>query len=185
MEEVILYPYSFHTVSFRLGHSFDRTATGVFRRPNVAGTVSMDLFKTLTLTVYTQVNLALKPDSPLLLHDRPGTRHRLIAPGNYIRETDLLRKRVLTDSLEQKTLHQILVRTYHTVMWVCTRPAKHKPCPWTSNFWTIFKTMGFPNKAVRPLVIESSWHIHQARLPPYVKLQSDPYIDELFWIESQ
>lgn len=97
-------------------------------------------------------------------------------------DSNVLRKRILTDTLERKTLHQVLGKNrghQHTVMLVCTRPSSQVAYPWIKEFWTQCR---FPSGTVRPLVVESTWHVHQCRAPEYVTAET--YDDEAFWTED-
>ncbi|KAI8143488.1 FAD binding domain-containing protein [Fennellomyces sp. T-0311] len=119
--------------------------------------------------------------------------------GTYILETSLLRNRILkseTSTLERKTLRQIINHSVatnpstatftsacYTILWVCTRPSNYDACPWTKQFWTKFMAANYAPRAVRPIVIESTWHVQTFTAPSFA---TEGFYDngEAFWMED-
>lgn len=90
------------------------------------------------------------------------------------------------DRIERQTIRQILSGNgaKHTILWLCSRPSKYPPCPWTGIFWDKLVNLKYSDKAVRPLVVESTWHVHEYRLPEYVTTGSKDLLENAFWMED-
>lgn len=101
-------------------------------------------------------------------------------------ETSLLLKRSLDiDSsntmLDRKSLHQITHNTgKHIALLVATRPKTYEPCSLVSTFWRKFR-----NSNIRPLVIESVWHVPEYNLAKDIRdeIDDEKQESENFWIE--
>ena len=103
-------------------------------------------------------------------------------------ETGLLRKRILTSAsrLERKTLRDILqgCRDQHTIIFVGSRPSRRTYCPWTRDFWIkVSKT--YSSQAVQPIIIESTWHTRDSRVPDYVEEKEQENVGDIFWLEDR
>ena len=107
----------------------------------------------------------------------------LIEPGKFMLDTGVLRKRIITNDLERRTLHQVLQGNTGKIfmIWIGSRPSRVDQCPWTSGFWNKFISRNYA--AVRPVVIESTWHMHTNTAPAYVdELQT---AEAAFWTEDK
>ena len=114
-----------------------------------------------------------------------------------MRETVALRKRIINiQEIERPTLHTILQQEgfQHSVIWIATRPSSSNPCEWTQEFWRKYVTQfGSPKKnntvaALRPIIIESTVHATQCKLPTYVSKNVENYkggVEQVFWTEEQ
>ncbi|KAG0189103.1 hypothetical protein DFQ28_003902 [Apophysomyces sp. BC1034] len=125
-----------------------------------------------------QIQLSL-PASPILGSSDPG----LLSTGQYLPDTALLRRRVIlgTESgVVSKTLRQILQQSpRHTALLVATRPP-HFP---RNTLTTIFWNKVLPYRAtVRPIVVESAWHVFDHRVPKEIDQVEDA--TDGFWIEG-
>ncbi|KAG0180911.1 hypothetical protein DFQ29_009849 [Apophysomyces sp. BC1021] len=125
-----------------------------------------------------QIQLIL-PASPILGSSDPG----LLSTGQYLPDTALLRRRVIlgTESgVVSKTLRQILQQSpRHTALLVATRPP-HFP---RNTLTTIFWNKVLPYRAtVRPIVVESAWHVFDHRVPKEIDQVEDA--TDGFWIEG-
>lgn len=103
--------------------------------------------------------------SPLIVKSHPS----LIKTGAFLPETALLLKRSLnteSPTLDRKSLHQIVHASgKHIVLLVATRPKIYEPCSLVTTFWRKFQN----NNNVRPLVIESVWHVPEYDLAEEIK----------------
>lgn len=119
----------------------------------------------------------------MLLSTTPG----LIEAGIHMPETVILRKRVMSpDTIDRRTLYQIVsgTRSQHILLFVATRPSHLPASPLVQDFWDKLQTKHFHDKAVRPIIVESTWHIDECRLPNYVDT-TNPSNEEAFWSEYQ
>ena len=111
----------------------------------------------------------------------------LIQPGKFMHETAVLRKRVITNKLERCTLHQILATdttAQHAILWISSRPSRFPSHSLTNEFWTNFVDKKIPSLAARPIIIESSWHVHECISPDYVKEGQQTIAENAFWSED-
>ncbi|KAI9315820.1 FAD binding domain-containing protein [Dichotomocladium elegans] len=120
--------------------------------------------------------------SPLVVQT---LRSKLIPSGHFMPNTAVLRRRVIADRIVRKTLHEILAdngpTSKYVALWVSTRPSSHEPHPWTPMFWTRITRW---RHAVRPLVVESTWHVCSFDTRPHYALNSAEDDDDAFWMED-
>ncbi|KAI8142975.1 hypothetical protein BJV82DRAFT_113408 [Fennellomyces sp. T-0311] len=130
-----------------------------------------------------QIYTRIPKESPLLPSAVKITKG-IIEPGKFMLDTGVLRKRIITDDLERRTLHQILKSNsgQHSMIWVGSRTSRVEACPWTSEFWSKFTSSNYA--AVRPIVIESTWHVHESTTPDYVDKSQWDLAEEAFWTED-
>ncbi|KAI8148766.1 FAD binding domain-containing protein [Fennellomyces sp. T-0311] len=132
-----------------------------------------------------QIGTRLPKESILILQPSDGAKD-LIQPGEFIRDTTFLRRRIISEDahFDRRSLHQIIQsnKVQHTIIWLASRPARLGPSPWTQDFWSKFNNYEYPKASVRALVVESVWHTHRSAKPPYVATTEDA-IDH--WIEEQ
>ncbi|KAI9251921.1 hypothetical protein BDA99DRAFT_185831 [Phascolomyces articulosus] len=130
-----------------------------------------------------QIAVELPKESPLLPQTTPITD--LIAPGQYIRGTVPLRKRLINkDDFERTTLHHLLQNTIpqYTILWVSSRSSCYSGNPLTRAFWSKFNdTYANPAATVKPIIVESAHHSLQNKLPTYVTTKG---YEEAFWLEE-
>jgi hypothetical protein len=90
-----------------------------------------------------------------------------------------------TTILDRKSLHQIVHNTgKHTALLIATRPKKYKSCSLVTPFWKKFQN----SPSVRPLIIESVWHVPEYDLAEDIKDElkngnTEKMESENFWIE--
>lgn len=119
----------------------------------------------------------------MLLTTTPG----LIEAGMHMPETVILRKRVMSpESIDRRTLYQIVsgTRSQHILLLVAPRHSHMPASPLVQDFWEKLQAKKFHSKAVRPVIVESTWHIDECRLPSFVD-STDPSNEEAFWSEYQ
>ncbi|KAI9499420.1 FAD binding domain-containing protein [Zychaea mexicana] len=159
----------------------------------LSGALSFDRIKNYFIVQMMQVHVRLPKESQLL-HSANSSSNKhnstdLIEPGNFMPDTSVLRKRVLTSKLERCTLHQILATdttTQHAVMWISSRPSRFPSNPLTQEFWTKFFDSKYPSATVRPMVIESTWHVHESKAPEFVQEHGEQasVAETAFWSED-
>ncbi|KAI9251869.1 FAD binding domain-containing protein, partial [Phascolomyces articulosus] len=158
--------------------------------------LSFDFIMRPVVTSTMQLNTRIPSESTLLFQKPTKNSDGLIAPGDFMRETVSLRKRIIDDQiLERKTLHDILQNetSQYTVLWISTRPSSDPPCEWTRDFWNKYHDSRYVSSSsstvVRPMIIESSVHTTQCKVPSYVDLSSTNNkkgnVKQMFWAEEQ
>ncbi|KAI7860348.1 FAD binding domain-containing protein [Circinella umbellata] len=158
----------------------------------MSAVMSIERVRTFIVSQMMQLRVEVPKDSPLLLPNSSSNRRQkntgLIEPGSYLHETGPLRKRILTHALrlERKTLRDILqgCRDQHAVIFVGSRPSRRTYCCWTQDFWTkVKKTYSF--QVVQPVIIESTWHARDSRVPDYVEEKEKENAEDVFWLEDR
>ncbi|KAI9475357.1 FAD binding domain-containing protein [Zychaea mexicana] len=161
----------------------------------MSAVMSFESMRTFIVSQMMQLTLQIPKDSPLLLVNANSKKAGLIEPGQYLHETALLRKRILTDyssRLERRTLRDILhgCQDQHAIIFIGTRPSRRTYCPWTRDFWIKAKKTYSP-KVARPIVIESTYHSRDSRIPDYVGIEEEPQaeylksVEDAFWLEDR
>ncbi|KAI9269086.1 FAD binding domain-containing protein [Phascolomyces articulosus] len=153
--------------------------------------MSVERIRTFIVSQMMQLRVQIPKESPLLFFNTKNRRQKntgLIEPGEYLYETGLLRKRILTNSprLERKTLRDILqgCRDQHAILFVGSRPSRRTYCPWTKDFWNkVNKT--YSTKVVTSIVVESTWHARDSRIPDYVQEGQQEGVEDAFWLEDR
>ncbi|KAG2222427.1 hypothetical protein INT45_009439 [Circinella minor] len=151
----------------------------------LSGVLSFDMIKSPVITAMMQIHVQLPNESPLLQTKNP--KSDLIEPGKFMHETAPLRNRVMTNKLERCTLHQILATdttTQHAILWVSSRPSRFSSHSLTSEFWAKFFDSKVSSPAIRPIIIESTWHVHECKPPDYVKEEQQTIAECAFWSED-
>ncbi|KAG2227354.1 hypothetical protein INT45_004309 [Circinella minor] len=133
------------------------------------------------------------PRESILLHQE--STKNFIIPGEFMRETTILRKRIINNQgLERKTLHDILQSeiTQYSVIWISTRPVSQAPCEWTKDFWNKYQVNYRSSTVVRPIIVESAVHATQCKIPKYVTAKktinlskTKKNVENTFWVEEQ
>ncbi|KAI9261425.1 FAD binding domain-containing protein [Phascolomyces articulosus] len=151
----------------------------------LTGALSFDYLKNSIVTTMMQIQVQLPKESALLQQN--DRRNTLIAPGKFMPETAVLRKRVMTNKLERCTLHQVLATdttTQHAVLWICSRPSRFPSHPLTETFWTKFFDSKILSATIRPIIIESTWNVQICRSPDYVQQEQQHIAETAFWSED-
>ncbi|KAG2227356.1 hypothetical protein INT45_004311, partial [Circinella minor] len=147
-------------------------------------------FPRITKPIYSslmQLNTRIPKNSPILFQSTTTTVSAtgLIEPGEFLRETIPLRKRLIKDDIEHITLHHLLQNplSQYTIMWISSRASRYPASDLTKDFWIKFNnTFGTTTSVVKSLIIESAHHTRKHKLPNYVTYQD--YYENSFWLED-
>ncbi|KAI9251920.1 FAD binding domain-containing protein [Phascolomyces articulosus] len=155
--------------------------------------MSFDSITTPIAQKVMQIDTCIPDESAILFKNKKNSTAKLIKPGQYLRETVPLRKRVVTSSqvIERKSVHDILQstdNTQHTIIWISTRPSRINPCKMNQDFWSKYAKFVKNTTSIRPIMIEATYHAHQNKLPVYYNIpmnNKQQQQESIFWLEER